>query len=81
MQMHKRDRGPLDLRLRRLVADLRVQSLGLDLRGSMTTEMTPLKRAHELLDDSGSPVCEWAQQIRTCPSPSPSLGPLPTIIA
>ena len=40
----QRDRGPLDLRLRRPVADLRVQSLGLDLWGSMTTETTPLKR-------------------------------------
>jgi len=29
----QRDRGPLDLRLPRLAVDLRVQSLGLDLRG------------------------------------------------
>ena len=29
----KRERGPLDLRLQRLVVELRVQSLGLDLRG------------------------------------------------
>ena len=44
LRVTMRLRLDLVLRLQRLVADLRVQSLGLDLRGSMTTETTPLKR-------------------------------------
>ena len=47
MQLHKRDRGPLAQRLRRLVLDVRVQSLGL-------TETAPLKRAHDQVDDRNS---------------------------
>ena len=55
-QIRKRERGPLDLRLQRLVVELRVQSLGLDLRGRMPTARprTHRERVHGRLADRSS---------------------------
>jgi len=80
----KRERGPLDLRLQRLVVELRVQSLGLDLRGWMQMGLMQMrKKCNNTRMDSD--VINWARpaqcRSQTCPSPSPPLGPLPTIIA
>ena len=77
----QRDRGPLGLRLPRLILDLRVQSLGLFLRDRMLTETAPLKRALDQLEGRNS--LGWIRPARPrspmCPSPPPLLGTLPTI--
>ena len=80
-----RDRDPLDLRLPRLVVELWVLSLGLDLRGWMPTARprTDRERVNGRLADRNS--LDWMRPAQprflTHPSPSPSLGPLMMMLA